>query len=183
MKKVYLSLICVATLVLVTECVSHSQTQSVPVKTSNDITQIASVVEQDTFPSDLETFQDSVYWKIIDLNIEHPDIAYAQVLLETGHFSSEVFNQNNNLFGMKYPGSRKTKAIGTNLNHAVFDTWEDSIEDYKIWQQKYASGKSRKEYFAYLNECYSANDEYSSLLKDIIKSQNLQKQMKLLAQK
>lgn len=183
MKKVYLSLICMATLVLVTECVSHSQTQSVPVKTANDIMQITQTIEIDTFPSNLESFQDSVYWKIIELEIEHPDIAYAQVLLETGHFSSEVFMQNNNLFGMKYPGSRETTATGTNLNHAVFDTWEDSVEDYKIWQQTYASGKSRKEYFAYLNECYSANDEYSSLLKDIIKSQNLQQHMKLLAQK
>ena len=34
--------------------------------------------------------------------IKHPEIVYAQALIETGGFTSTIYKQNNNLFGMKY---------------------------------------------------------------------------------
>jgi len=42
----------------------------------------------------------------------------AQAGFETGNFTSVIFKENNNLFGMKLPKVRKTTAIGENRGHA-----------------------------------------------------------------
>lgn len=55
---------------------------------------------------------------------------YAQAWHETGGFTSPVFLQNNNLFGMRLPKKRETYATGSNLNHATFKNHYDSIRDY-----------------------------------------------------
>ena len=39
--------------------------------------------------------------KIQQLNLKHPHIAYAQAMLESGNFTSKIFRENNNMFGMK----------------------------------------------------------------------------------
>lgn len=62
------------------------------------------------------------------------NLLYAQAKHETGNFKSEVFKQNKNLFGMREPKKRKTKATGTNLHHAVFKTHFESIIDYFLRQ-------------------------------------------------
>jgi hypothetical protein len=66
--------------------------------------------------------------------IKYPDIVMAQAKIESGHFTSAIFKENNNLFGMKLPAQRKTTAIGKNRGHAKYETWQDSVKDYKIWQ-------------------------------------------------
>lgn len=57
-------------------------------------------------------------------------LIYAQAWHETGNFKSEVFKQNNNLFGMRQPSKRKTFATGSHLNHATFKNHFDSVRDY-----------------------------------------------------
>lgn len=57
----------------------------------------------------------------------------AQSAHETGNFTSAIFIENNNLFGMKRPAVRKTLATGENKGHAVFKTIEDSIKDFQIY--------------------------------------------------
>lgn len=61
---------------------------------------------------------------------------FAQAVHETGNFTSEVYRENNNLFGMREPSKRQTKAIGTNKGHAIFQTHYASIVDYFL-RQKY----------------------------------------------
>jgi hypothetical protein len=61
---------------------------------------------------------------------------YAQALHETGDFKSVVFRENKNLFGMREPKVRKTRAIGSNKSHAVFKNHCESIIDYFL-RQKY----------------------------------------------
>jgi len=39
---------------------------------------------------------------IKDLDIKHPHIVLAQSIVETGHWTSLVFRENHNLFGMKF---------------------------------------------------------------------------------
>ncbi|TJY33382.1 glucosaminidase domain-containing protein [Pontimicrobium aquaticum] len=57
-------------------------------------------------------------------------LLFAQSWHETGNFKSEVFKQNNNLFGMRHPKVRKTYSKGSNLSHAVFKSHFDSVRDY-----------------------------------------------------
>lgn len=47
-------------------------------------------------------------------------------------WSSPVFTQNNNLFGMRLP-SGNTLAVGDNLGHAVFPSVEDSAKDLVLY--------------------------------------------------
>ena len=57
----------------------------------------------------------------------------AQAEHETGGFTSPIFEENNNMFGMKEPSIRKTTAKGTSRGHAVFDNLEDSIADLVLY--------------------------------------------------
>ncbi len=52
---------------------------------------------------------------------------------ETGNFTSAIFNENRNLFGMKLPKIRQTKAIGENRGHAKFSDLSDSAKDQLLY--------------------------------------------------
>lgn len=183
MKKIFLLLICASFIACVLKCCDSSQVEAVPATSPNDEIQYA----EDSFPSCL-TINDSIKWMISYSDIEHPDIVYAQAILETGHFTSDIFIQNNNLFGMKFPKIRETKATGENMNHATFESWIESVEDYKLWQDSFASGKTRDEYFTYLGSVYAQDKRYVTKLKKIIERNKLNDEkfldnMKILVQK
>jgi len=59
----------------------------------------------------------------------------AQAGFETGNFTSVIFKENNNLFGMKLARVRKTTAIGENRGHAVYKSVEDCISDYWLYSK------------------------------------------------
>jgi hypothetical protein len=87
--------------------------------------------------------------------IKYPDIVMAQAKIESGHFTSAIFKENNNLFGMKLPAQRKTTAIGKNRGHAKYETWQDSVKDYKIWQDTLGwSSLSKETYIQKLSDKY-----------------------------
>jgi|DEB0MinimDraft_3_1074331.scaffolds.fasta_scaffold35046_2 hypothetical protein len=116
--------------------------------------------------------------KLIDLlkelNVKFPYIVLAQAKLETGNFKSNVFKQNNNLFGMKEARVRVKTAKGTNLNHAYYDNWQESVYDYAFYQCRYMSrARTEAEYFAALDASYAEANYYSGTLKGIIKKENL----------
>ena len=52
---------------------------------------------------------------------------------ETGNFTSKIFRENNNLFGMKQAKTRENTAIGTNHGHAVYCCINDSLIDFLLW--------------------------------------------------
>jgi hypothetical protein len=60
-------------------------------------------------------------------------IITAQAMHESGVFTSLVFQENNNPFGMKQPEKRDTLAIGENRGYAVYETVKDSINDLVLW--------------------------------------------------
>ena len=71
----------------------------------------------------------------LEIFVDKPAIAFAQVILETGNFTSAIYLENNNLFGMKLAKCRVTTAIGENRHSAVYRSWFDSLIDYKLWQE------------------------------------------------
>lgn len=174
MRKIYLSLIGFSAVMCLVSSMKRCSVESVP-STTDSITFYAQ------YPI-LETINDSVFWEIISQDIEHPDIVYAQAILETGHFTSSLFQQNNNTFGMKLPKVRTTTALGEKSNHAYYESWQSSVEDYKLWQDSFASGKTREEYFAYLSRVYSQDAKYVSKLKNIISKQLPEIRNQLLSQ-
>ena len=87
--------------------------------------------------------------------VMYPDVALAQSMLETGYFKSNIFLDNNNLFGMKHPRQRPTLSKGPNRGHASFNNWQDSVKDYKMWQDyNKLSNLSKDQYVAKLNRIY-----------------------------
>jgi len=64
---------------------------------------------------------------------ETAKIITAQAAFETGNFTSDIYRENKNPFGMKLPEKRRTTAIGTNRGHAVFNSISDAIRDFYLY--------------------------------------------------
>ncbi len=117
---------------------------------------------------------DKMAYLMKELNIKYPHIVYAQSLIETGHFDSKIFKENNNLFGMKQARTRVTTAQGTQYNHAYYDNWRESVYDYAFYQCRYLSGlKNEEEYLAYLGRSYAEDPNYVSKIRRLVKRENL----------
>ena len=98
-------------------------------------------------------------------NVEYIDIMVKQAILETGYFTSLVFTSNNNLFGMRHPRVRPTLSLGSNLNHAKYNHWTDSVEDYILWKE-YHQHRIGECYYKFLkNVGYAEDTKYISKLK------------------
>lgn len=118
---------------------------------------------------------------IREKKIKHPQIVYAQALLETGEFTSVIFKENNNLFGMKYVQdfgtkyTRPTTAVGSKYGHAIYEHWKKSVDDYQLWQQMFKRTPTEKEdeYFTLLKNKYAEDSRYVSHLKIIIQKDTL----------
>ena len=80
---------------------------------------------------------ESVKKYIIQLNIKFPEIVYAQTVLETGNFKSNICLNNNNVFGMKLSSTRPTTAICERNGYAYYNTWQESVIDYAFYQAYY----------------------------------------------
>ena len=92
--------------------------------------------------------------------VEHPQIVYAQAILETGHFKSKVCLKYNNLFGL-YNSKEK--------RYCKFKHWTESVVAYKEWiQKKYQPPNN---YYIFLESInYASDKEYVSTLKSIVNS-------------
>ena len=104
-----------------------------------------------------------------DIGIKYIDVMVAQSKIETAHYTSPIFKANKNLFGMKLPESRQTTAIGEQHNHADYITWQQSVVDYKLWQDRVISKlNTKRKYLAYLHKNYATNKQYVKLIKRMI---------------
>lgn len=108
-----------------------------------------------------QPFSEELLKKCLDYEgIKYKDIVILQSQLETGHYTSDIFLNGNNLFGMKYPSRRPTVATGIYKEHAKYDHWSDSVVDYAMWQEYYLSRGYRLEWEI-------DNDFYLIVLKSI----------------
>lgn len=99
--------------------------------------------------------------EIKSLNFRYPHIVYAQSVIETGRFSSMIFKENHNLFGMKEARIRANLAKGTNRGHAFYDNWKHSLYDYAFYYQAYLQKlDSEEKYFDYINQRYAEDPNY-----------------------
>jgi uncharacterized FlgJ-related protein len=114
---------------------------------------------------------ENLYEQILKYGIKFPDVVFAQAVIETGNFTSALFRNANNLFGMKLPKKRETLAIGQNRGFAVFESWTHSVNDYLLWQEYVLRNKdikTKNEYLAYLNRYYAENKTYVSSLNRVM---------------
>lgn len=121
-----------------------------------------------------ETWFHYVFPRIVENGFrgELAKYVFAQAAFETGNFTSDIFKENNNLFGMKLPTIRATLATGTNRNHATFKTVSDSITDFALYHKAraistaftsiaaYVDTLNKKNYFEAEKEAYQKGVEY-----------------------
>ena len=111
--------------------------------------------------------------KLKELNIRYPHIVLAQAKLESNNYSSRIFIDNHNLFGMKEARTRINLAKGTQYNHAYYGTWQESVLDYAFWMATYGSKcKTEQQYYNLLNG-YAEDPNYQAKLKSIINKHKL----------
>lgn len=110
---------------------------------------------------------------LVELNVKFPKIVYAQAQLETGGFTSKIFRENNNLFGMKQSTRRSSTNKGEQFGHAYYDNWRESVLDYALWQCRYMSNiRNEAEYFDYLRKNYAEDPLYFQKLMNILNKKN-----------
>lgn len=108
-------------------------------------TQLSNVVEPNRDEEIAFSLRD-VYEEIVKHNIKFPHIVLSQAVLETGHFSSRVCLEYNNLFGLRK----------RNGEYYRFSRWEDSVKAYRDYvQYKYRGGN----YFDFLQRIGYAEDK------------------------
>ena len=132
--------------------------------------EVVVVLEEDS-----NTFsQDALVEELKRLNVRFPHIVLAQAILETGYYESRIYNENNNLFGMKQARARATTALGTQLGHAYYNDWKESVVDYALYQAAYLNKlRTEKKYLSYLDRNYAEAKNYDKALVQIIERENL----------
>lgn len=104
-------------------------------------------------------------------NIKYPAIVHAQAYHESAGYTSHLFGHNRNLFGMKHPGSRVTTSLGAVGGYAYYATWTDSVIDYGLWFQTYASKcQTEDDVYKVLDSLYAEQPGYSGIIRDLAES-------------
>lgn len=107
-------------------------------------------------------------------NIKYPHIVLAQAKLESNNFTSQLFKQNHNLFGMKKAHQRATTAQSEKDAYAFYRDWIDCVYDMGMYQSSVmCSIVSEEGYFNKLGERYAEDSVYVFKLKNIIKREKL----------
>ena len=124
--------------------------------------------------SELVFSRDALVKELKRLNVRFPHIVLAQSILETGYWESRIYQENNNLFGMKQARARATTAKGTQLGHAYYDNWKESVTDYALYQAAYLNKlRNENKYLKYLDKNYAEAKNYDDALTTIIERENL----------
>lgn len=123
--------------------------------------------------------RDRLIEKISDLNFKFPHIILAQATLESGHFKSDIFLENHNMFGMKEAFQRTNLAKGSNRGHAYYESWQEGVYDYALYYSTYlCTIRTEGEYYEYLKQNYAEDPTYVQRLQEVIKTENLKSKFK-----
>lgn len=97
--------------------------------------------------------KEEIYQVMDSLQIHHQEIVYAQIILETGNFTSKGCRNYNNLVGIMRKGRLRR-----------YKHWSESLVDYKkLIQSRYRKGE---DYYVFLRRIrYARNPNYTKQLK------------------
>ena len=140
----------------------------------NYFSPVPSVQASQTYKSSTsETFSEEALLSFMkELKIKYPETVLAQARLETGNFTSDIFKENHNLFGMKVAGKRPTSALGVHRGHAQYRNWKDSVVDYALFQSFIIAklpNNNIEEYRNYIQKFYSETSDYLTRIDRTVK--------------
>ena len=156
-------------LILSTFLLTHNSDRREVIETITPEERMVVINENNT-----EFSSDTLIYMLKELNVKFPHIVLAQSILETGHWTSKIFLENHNLFGMKEAYVRVHTAKGTQYGHAYYEDWEESVYDYAFYQCRYLGAiRTEDEYFNYLSNSYAEATNYIKILKQVIVDEKL----------
>jgi len=122
-----------------------------------------------------ELNKENLYQAIKEMNIIHPDIVFAQIMLESSNLKSKLTKTNNNFFGMKQANKRETTSIGSLHGYAMYDNWYSCVVDYLLYQQNILKNKTvtKTQYLAIISKKYSECSTYKQRIKRVIKENKI----------
>ena len=105
---------------------------------------------------------DSVlYTFLTDNNAWYPDILLKQAKLESGNYTSNIYKNSNNLYGMKKVGKRQTTQTSTYNGYGVYNNWCLSVLDRMLWDMFYFKNeKPNKEDYLKAMSIYAEDTLY-----------------------
>ena len=113
-------------------------------------------------------YKDSIANFLIELKVKYPQIVLSQSIIESGNYTSKVFLENNNPFGMKLSWNRSTTALGIKNGYAYYSNLRDAIIDYAFMQSSYyRSAKTEEDYYILLQKSYAEDKEYINKVRKI----------------
>ena len=130
--------------------------------------EVVNVIDTCYIATDTLTFsEDNLKRLIAFYDIQFPNIVFAQAKAETNHFKSDIFQENNNLFGFRvHPIKWKGVEMKfTNRGHLVFTHWSQSVKQYKLWQTANFKDKYYLEFIQRMG--YAEDQNYINLLNKI----------------
>ncbi len=110
--------------------------------------------------------EDNVYIVLLMNNIKYPAVVLSQIIIESGHLTSDLCKFNNNLLGMNVAHKRETTALNDS-GFAEYKTWFDCILDYKLYQDNVLRKHphiTKKQYIAYLGRTYAESPNYNKVI-------------------
>jgi len=84
---------------------------------------------------DIKLTEKEILKELIKQGCVLPNVAFAQMKIETGNFKSAICKENRNIAGIKT--SKSKYVAGMNRNHCSYRTYKDCIKDYIRIQNRY----------------------------------------------
>ena len=115
-----------------------------------------------------EQINDSILYVFLkDNNAWYPEILLKQAKLESGNYTSNVYKNTNNLYGMKKVGSRQTTQLNTTYNgYGCYTNWCESVLDRMLWDvNRFNNVKPTEEEYLEAMGIYSEDSNYIFKLK------------------
>jgi len=93
-------------------------------------------------PEDIELNDSAITTELVNLGCVLPNVALAQMKIESSHFKSDICKENKNIAGIRTSNSdyvrrdENGKAL-KNRGHNMYKTYKDCLKDYVRVQNKY----------------------------------------------
>ena len=115
-----------------------------------------------------EEINDTVLYQfLLDNNAWYPDILLKQAKIESANYTSDVYKNTNNLYGMKKVGKRQTTQVNnTYKGYGCYNNWCLSVLDRMLWDVFVFNGEkpSREKYLKAMS-IYAEDKNYLTKLK------------------
>ena len=105
---------------------------------------------------DIPLTDSAIIEELVRLDCVLPNVALAQMKVETGHFSSKICKENKNIAGIKT--SKSELVTGMKNDHCAYATYRDCLKDYVRIQNRYLKNIDGK---------YAESKDYIKIIKSI----------------